>query len=183
MPAVGHRVKKAGTLSAVIEMELVGVRLELPSNSPIVLLRELGNDERLLPIFIAGPEAAAIALAVEEATPPRPRTHDLMVDILGDFDIELTQVVITELRDRTFYAELHLQQGDAAHVLSSRPSDAIALAVRTGSPVFAHETVLEQAGYREGGAVDDDEDGTDETEVLEQFREFIDNVTPDDFDG
>ncbi len=165
-------------------MELVGVRLELPSNSPIVLLRERGSDERLLPIFIGGPEAAAIALAAEDNVPPRPMTHDLMVEVCGTFSLELVRVVITDLRDRTFYAELHLRQRDGEEqTISCRPSDAIAMAVRTGSPVFAEESVLEQAGYREGGVVSDEDAEEPDTEMLEQFREFIDNVTPDDFDG
>lgn len=162
-------------------MELVGVRVELPSNSPIVLLQEQGGDERLLPIFIGGPEATAIALALEEVEPPRPMTHDLMRSILTELDMTLERVVITDLQDRTFFAELHLIGDGRSHTISSRPSDAMALAVRTASPVFVEEAVIDQAGY----SAEDETEGEelDSDEVLEQFRDFIDNVTPDDFDG
>lgn len=164
-------------------MQLVGVRVELPSNSPIVLLQEQGGEERLLPIFIGGPEATAIALALDEVQPPRPMTHDLMRSILSELDVTLERVVITDLQDRTFFAELHLVGDGTTHTISSRPSDAMALAVRTSTPVFVEDSVIDQAGYT---ANDDDDDGDgdqDPDEVLEQFREFIDTVTPDDFDG
>jgi len=163
----------------VIEMELVGVRVELPSNSPIVLLKEQTGTERLLPIFIGGPEAQAIALALDEIEPPRPMTHDLMKQILGTLSVQLERVVITDLRDKTFYAELHLVQNGTSHTISSRPSDAVALAVRTETPVFATESVLEAAGY----LADDDDEETEDEEVLEQFREFIDNINPEDFES
>lgn len=162
-------------------MELVGVRVELPSNSPIVLLQEQGGDERLLPIFIGGPEATAIALALEEVETPRPMTHDLLKTLIGELDAELTRIVITELRDKTFFAELHLSQGERSLTVSSRPSDAMALAVRTDTPVFAAAEVVDKAGYRANDSEGDGE--ADDTDVLEQFREFIDTVTPDDFDG
>ena len=89
-------------------MELLGVRVELPSNAPIVLLRERSDAARLLPIFIGAPEATAIALALEGVTPPRPMTHDLLRQVLEDLAADLDRVVVTELKDRTFYAELHL---------------------------------------------------------------------------
>jgi len=162
-------------------MELVGVRVELPSNSPIVLLQEQGGDERLLPIFIGGPEATAIALALDDVKTPRPMTHDLMRAILNELDVRLERIVITDIRERTFFAELHLAGNGTTHTISSRPSDAMALAVRTQTPVFVEESVIEQAGY--SATDDDDDEDQDADEVLEQFREFIDNVTPDDFDG
>jgi len=163
-------------------MDLVGVRVELPSNSPIVLLQEQGGEERLLPIFIGGPEATAIALGLDDVKTPRPMTHDLMRAILNELDVQLERIVITDIRERTFFAELHLVGNGTTHTISSRPSDAMALAVRTQTPVFVEEAVIDQAGYT---ANDDDEDGEglNNEEMLEQFRDFIDNVTPDDFDG
>lgn len=167
----------------VIEMQMVGVRVELPSNSPIVLLQEQGGDERLLPIFIGGAEATAIALALDEVEPPRPMTHDLMRSILTELDVTLERVVITDLQDRTFFAELRLVGNGTKHTISSRPSDAMALAVRTSTPVFVEESVIDQAGYTANDDDGDEDDNQDPDEVLEQFREFIDTVTPDDFDG
>lgn len=160
----------------MVEMELVGVRVELPTNAPIVLLRERGGDRRLLPIFIGAPEATAIAFALEEVSTPRPMTHDLMKDILDDLGARLEQVQVTALKDATFYAELHLSIDGLTHQVSSRPSDAIALAARTGSPIFAAEAVLEEAGYTLT-----EEDEEQQEVVVEQFKEFIDNVNPEDF--
>ena len=159
-------------------MELVGVRVELPSNAPIVLLREMAESARLLPIFIGAPEATAIAIALDGVNTPRPMTHDLLRDVLEEFAADLERVVVTELRDKTFFAELHLLRDGGRSVLSSRPSDAIALAARTGTPIFAEESVIEAAGYTTGaesGRADDAE------EVVEQFKEFIDSVSPEDF--
>lgn len=89
-------------------MELVGVRVELPTNAPIVLLREKAGERRLLPIFIGAPEATAIAFALEEVETPRPMTHDLMKNLLDDLGVTVEQIVVSELKDATFYAELHL---------------------------------------------------------------------------
>lgn len=161
----------------MVEMELVGVRVELPTNAPIVLLRERGGDRRLLPIFIGAPEATAIAFALDEVTTPRPMTHDLMKDVLDDLGAVLDQVVVTALKDATFYAELHLSVGGRHHQVSSRPSDAIALAARTASPIFAAEEVLDEAAYT---LSEEDEEAQEEV-VVEQFKEFIDNVNPEDF--
>lgn len=157
-------------------MELVGVRVELPTNAPIVLLRERGGDRRLLPIFIGAPEATAIAFALEDVSTPRPMTHDLMKDVLDDLGVRLEQVHVTALKDATFYAELHLTLDGRAHQVSSRPSDAIALAARTGSPIFAAEAVLDEAAYTLT-----EEDEEQQEVVVEQFKEFIDNVNPEDF--
>ncbi|MCB1003273.1 MAG: bifunctional nuclease family protein [Acidimicrobiales bacterium] len=160
----------------MVEMELVGVRVELPTNAPIVLLREKGGDRRLLPIFIGAPEATAIAFALEDVETPRPMTHDLMKDVLDELGVTVEQIVVTALKDATFYAELHLTAAGRTHQVSSRPSDAVALAARTGSPIFAAEAVLDEAAY----AVSE-EDEEEEQEVVEQFKEFIDNVNPEDF--
>lgn len=160
----------------MVEMELVGVRVELPTNAPIVLLRETEGDRRTLPIFIGSPEAQAIAFALEGVDTPRPMTHDLLKAVLDEVGVSLARIVITELRETTFYAELHLSGTGGSHVVSSRPSDAIALAVRTGTPIFADEGVLDEAGYSA-----DEPDDEEPEDVVEQFREFIDRVNPEDF--
>ena len=128
-------------------MELLGVRVELPTNTPIVLMRETEGDHRMLPIFIGATEATAIVLAIDGMSTPRPMTHDLFRNLLEELGVSLERVVVTELQDKTFYAELHLQRGRGRRtVVSSRPSDAIALAVRVGAPIFAAEAVLDEAG-------------------------------------
>ena len=160
------------------EMELIGVRVELPSNAPIVLLREASGEARLLPIFIGAPEATAIALALDGVATPRPMTHDLLRDVLEELSTDVERIVVTELRDKTFFAELHLVRGEERIVISSRPSDAIALAVRTGTPIYAAEEVIDEAGYRESEETDD----VQSEEVVEQFKEFIDSISPEDFD-
>ncbi len=160
-------------------MELIGVRVELPSNTPIVLLREISDQSRLLPIFIGAPEATAIAIALDGVTTPRPMTHDLLRDLLEELSVDVERVVVTELRDKTFFAELHIMRDGGRVVLSSRPSDAIALAARTGTPIFAEESVIQEAGYTAANAVEDGEQQAEE--VVEQFKEFIDSVSPEDF--
>lgn len=158
---------------AVIELELVAVRVELPSNTPVVVLRELQGRRRQLSIFIGGPEATAIAFALEEVETPRPMTHDLMKDLLDAMGAQVERVVVTDLRESTFFAEIVLRLGTEVHTVSARPSDAVALAVRTGSPLYAEEGVLEVAGRASGGDVPE--------EVVEQFKDFLDQVNPEDF--
>lgn len=159
-------------------MDLVGVRVELPSNTPIALLRERTGARRILPIFIGGPEATAIAFALEEVVTPRPMTHDLLRNLLDDLGVSIESVAVTDLRDRTFYAEIELHASDGVHRVSSRPSDALALAVRVGTPIYAEEAVLDEAAFV---ADDEEPDEPEEAEVVEQFKEFIDNVSPEDF--
>jgi uncharacterized protein len=159
------------------EMELVGVRVDMPSNTPVMLLREVEGDRRLLAIMIGGPEAQAIAFALDGVETRRPLTHDLIALLLDELDAHLDRIVISALRDDVFYADLHLHLGEQDHVVSARPSDAMAIAVRVGTPVFADEAVLAEAGY-----VDvPDEDIDDEDDVVEEFRSFIDQVNPEDF--
>lgn len=153
-------------------MSLVGVRVELPTNQPIVLLREADGD-RFLPIWIGGVEAQAIAFALQGMTTPRPLTHDLMKDMLDGLGAEVTRLVISELRDGTFYADLTLGVNGRESTVSARPSDAIALAVRIGTPIFAAEEVLDEASI----VITDD----DEEQEVEKFREFLDDVSPEDF--
>jgi bifunctional DNase/RNase len=155
----------------MVELSLVGVRVELPSNQPIVLLKESGG-ERYLPIWIGAVEATAIAFALQGIQTPRPMTHDLMRDILQETDIRVERILISELVDQTFYAVIRMSLDGKSAEVSSRPSDAIALAVRINAPIYAAEEVLDQAGIE----LKDEE----ETEV-EKFREFLDQVTPDDF--
>jgi bifunctional DNase/RNase len=160
----------------VIELELIAVRVELPSNTPVVVLKELSGRHRQLSIFIGNPEATAIAFALEGVDTPRPLTHDLFCDVLDELGVTLERVVITELRDTTYFADLHLKSAGGVSRVSSRPSDAIALAVRTGCPIFAEEDVLDEAGFVEEAEAD-----VDAEEVVEEFRQFIDNVSPEDF--
>lgn len=155
----------------MIEMSLVGVRVELPSNQPIVLLKE-SSGERYLPIWIGAVEATAIAFALQGIETPRPMTHDLMRDILGELNVIVERVVISDLVDQTFFATIRMAAGASTPEVSSRPSDAIALAVRLNTPIYAAEEVLDQAGIE----LRDDE----ETEV-QKFREFLDQVSPEDF--
>ena len=159
-------------------MELIGVRVELPANTPVVMLREQQVDRpRVLPILIGGPEASAIHSAVEGVVPPRPLTHDLLVEVLRTLGASLVRIVITEVRDHTFYAQLHLLTASGEQTVSCRPSDAIALAVRTDSPIFAEEALLDEAAVQ--APVDVDEG--DEEAILDEFRDFLDDISPDDF--
>ena len=153
-------------------LDVLGVRVEMPTNHPIVLLRER-NGDRYLPIWIGAAEATAIAYAQQGIEPPRPLTHDLMKNILDALGHTLTEVRISELRDGVFHAALVI---DGATEISSRSSDAIALALRTGTPITAGETLLEQAGV----AMSADEDTDDE---VERFKQFLDHVSAEDFEN
>jgi len=157
-----------------IPVELVGVRIELPTNQPIVLLGEVGGP-RFLPIWIGAGEATAIAIALEGVEPQRPLTHDLLriaTEMLGG---TVDRVVITQLRDGIYYADLVFSRDDEEVVVSSRPSDAIALAARTEAPIFVDPSVLDEAGVE---IHDEDEDAE-----VERFRDFLEGVTPEDFDS
>jgi bifunctional DNase/RNase len=164
----------SGIVASMIEMELVGVRVELPSNTPIVLLRETEGERRMLPIYIGGPEATAIALALEEVVTPRPMTHDLIKILLAELSADVERIVVTDLEQGTFFADIVLKADGEDRRVSSRPSDAIALAVRMSTPIFAEEKVLDEVGY----TVDEDEQ---KEQVVEEFKEFIENVSPEDF--
>jgi hypothetical protein len=158
----------------MIEMNLAGVRIELPSNQPIVLLRE-SDGERFLPIWIGQAEAAAIALAVQGIVTPRPMTHDLLKNILEEMSVQVSSIAITELREGTFYAVISMQRNGDSYEVSSRPSDAIALAVRLGCKIYANEDVLSEASI----LIPEGEE--QEEEELAKFREFLENVNPEDF--
>ncbi len=147
----------------MIQMSLVGVRVEVPTNQPIVLLRE-EDGQRYLPIFIGPPEATAIVYALQGMETPRPMTHDLFKTVMDEFAMRLQRVIITELHDGTFYAEIELDREGTVRRISSRPSDALALAARYPEPVpiYAAEAVLDEA-------------------QIEEFREFLEQVRPEDF--
>jgi bifunctional DNase/RNase len=154
----------------VREIDVVGVRVEMPSNQPIVLLRET-NGERYLPIWIGAMEATAIAFAQQGVTPPRPLTHDLMRDVLAATGQRLEEVRIVDMQDGIFFAQLVF---DGGAEVGARPSDSIALALRTGSRIVCAEAVLEEAGL----AVP-----VEQEDEVERFREFLDHVSPDDFEA
>lgn len=161
-------------------MELLAVQLRMPANTPVMVLREHVESGRLLPILIGAPEAASIHTALEGITPPRPLTHDLAVTLLDTLGARLERVVITEMREHTFYAELHLRTASGESVVGCRPSDAVALAVRCGADIFAEEALLDSEGVE---APADDDDEVDEEAILDEFRDFLDDIEPDDFIG
>ena len=152
------------------ELRVVGVRVELPGNQPILLLKET-QGERYLPIWIGATEAAAIAFEQQGVRPARPMTHDLLREVVTALGATLEAVHITEMRDGIYIAELRFSD---KRTVSSRPSDAIALALRTGTPIHAAEGVLAEAGI----AVPDEQE-----DEVERFREFLDQISPDDFVG
>jgi len=167
----------------MVEMQLADVRVSLPTQAPVVMLQEVGGARRVLFIFIGNPEADAIVKAMRGSVPPRPLTHDLFRDVLEALGARLERVVVTELRiddegNGTFYAELHLSVGEARHVVSARPSDAIALAARTGSPIFANDALVDAEGK-----VPEDEVGEPEPDeqLVEKFHDFIEGIRPEDF--
>lgn len=159
-------------MSDPVPMDLIGIRIELPTNTPILLLKEQAGD-RYLPIWINTPEATAIALARDGYTPQRPLTHDLMTAVIDELGAQVRDVTVTELRGGTFFADLTLIAGGDVHTISSRPSDAVAVAVRTDAPLFAERDVLDEAGVHIADESDEDE--------IEKFREFLEDIDPGDF--
>ena len=157
----------------MIEVEVAGIRLEMPSNQPVLILRDEAS-MRYLPLWIGTAEATAISLALEGVTPPRPLTHDLLADVIEHLDAQLSSVSISDLADGVFYAILSFADHDP---ISARPSDAVALAVRCGVPVLVNPEVMDAAG------VDISETGDEahDSDELEKFREFLDSINPEDF--
>jgi bifunctional DNase/RNase len=154
----------------VNELEVVGVRIQLPTNQPVVVLRDsVGN--RYLPIWVGALEASAIALAQQGVVAPRPLTHDLIKEVLTALGRTIKEVRITELKEGTFYGEI-VFDGDT--VVSARPSDAIAIALRVGAPILASEEVLSEAGMSATESAE---------EEVEKFREFLDQINPEDFNS
>jgi bifunctional DNase/RNase len=156
------------------KMVVYGVSFDVSSKQPIVLLKtEEGN--RYLPIWIGHPEAAAILMKLQNAELPRPMTHDLLMSILGQLDARLERVLVTELRDNTFYAIINLETGAGKMDVDSRPSDAIALAVRADAPIFASTELLDSSGIEFEQEVEDAED------MVKEFRDFLEHISPEDF--
>ena len=164
----------------MIEMELLGVQVELPSNSPLLLLREADGLGRVLPVVIDTPEAHAIHRGNEGIRLARPLTHDLIVNLLDELEATVISVQVTELRERTFFAEIELEVAGQKQTISARPSDAIAIAVRTETAIYASEEVLAEAGQMIEGHDAEGDDG-DPDELLDEFKQFLDDVNPDDF--
>ena len=149
-------------------VEVIGVRVEMPSNQPIVLLKEI-DGLRYLPIWLGSAEATAIAFVQQQVKPPRPLTHDLFNSVLENFDIDLESVYLTKLEDGIFYAQLNFA---GSKFVSARPSDAIALALRSNSPIMASLKLLDEAGIEIPDQAEDE---------VERFKEFLDQINPEDF--
>ena len=156
------------------EMVIYGVSFDMVGKQPIVLLKAVDSN-KFLPIWIGHPEAAAILMRLQGASTPRPMTHDLLVDILGEVETKCTQVAVTELRDNTFFATITLVANGREIEIDSRPSDALALAVRSGAPIYAAEDVIAESAIEFEHEVEDTE------EVVDRFKEFLDQVSPEDF--
>ena len=160
----------------LIPMGVIGVRVEMPSNQPIVLLKEI-DGSRFLPIWVGAVEATAIAFAQQGVEPPRPLTHDLMNNLLELLDATLTAVHMTEIKDGIFYATMLLRDSKGGQLtISARPSDAIALAVRSHSNILATQELLDEIGI-------EIPQGDGENQEVEKFREFLDQINPEDFVG
>jgi bifunctional DNase/RNase len=158
-------------------MVIYGVSFDMVGKQPIVLLKTVDSN-KFLPIWIGHPEAAAILMKLQGASTPRPMTHDLLSDVLGELDVECTRVSVTELRENTFYATITLRaNGRESIEIDSRPSDALALAVRAGAPIFAADEVIAESAIEFEHEVEDTE------EVVEKFKDFLDRVSPEDFAG
>ncbi len=158
------------------EMVIYGVSFDMVGKQPIVLLKTRDGN-KFLPIWIGHPEAAAILMKLQGANTPRPMTHDLMDDMLEKLQVECTRVSVTELRENTFYASIQLRIDGREVEIDSRPSDALALAVRTQAPIFAHEDVIAESAIEFEHEVEDQED------VVDKFKDFLDQVSPEDFRG
>jgi bifunctional DNase/RNase len=158
------------------EMVIYGVSFDMVGKQPIVLLKtRKGN--KFLPIWIGHPEAAAILMKLQGANTPRPMTHDLLNDMLTELEVACSKVSVTELKENTFYASITLRVDGKEVDVDSRPSDALALAVRTSAPIYAAEEVIAES------AIEFEHEVEDQEEVVEKFKDFLDNVTPEDFAG
>ncbi len=158
----------------VQEMVIYGVSFDVIGKQPIVLLKTVEGN-RFLPIWIGHPEAAAILIKLQGASLPRPMTHDLLTSVIGSFHAEVSRITVTELKESTFYARLTLMRDGEEVDIDSRPSDALALAVRTDAPIFASTELVDENAIEFEREVDDTE------EIIEGFRDFLEGVTPDDF--
>jgi bifunctional DNase/RNase len=159
------------------EMVIYGVSFDVVGKQPIVLLKT-ADGNKFLPIWIGHPEAAAILMKLQSQAPPRPMTHDLFADTLDQLGAHVTRITVTELRENTFYAQITVQQDGAEFEVDSRPSDAIALAIRADAPIFAADGVIEESAIEFEGEEVSDEEIEDK---VSEFRQFLDDVTPDQF--
>jgi uncharacterized protein len=168
----------------MVAMQVVGVRIEMPSNQPIVLLKEI-DGVRFLPIWVGAVEATAIAFAQQGVTPPRPLTHDLMQDIVESLDATLTAIQVTAIEEGVFMASLLIRDQDGKAIsVSARPSDAIALALRTHSNILADSDLLDNVGIEiPDDVAEDARNASGESSEMERFREFLDQINPEDFAG
>ncbi len=155
-------------------MSIYGVSFDLVGKQPIVLLKT-ADGNRYLPIWIGHPEAAAILMKLQGATAPRPLTHDLLVNMLGELEVEIVRVTVTELRENTFHATITIAQNGAEVEIDARSSDAIAVAVRSHAPIFAADAVIEES------AIEMEGDEVNEEEIVDEFRRFLDKVSAEDF--
>ena len=156
------------------EMHIYGVSFDLGSKQPIVLLKT-AEGNRFLPIWIGHPEAAAILMKLQGASTPRPMTHDLLTDVIDQLDAQVLRITVTELKESTFYASITVQQNGSEVEIDSRPSDAIALAVRADAPIFAADDVIEES------AIEFEGEEVNEEEIVSEFKQFLEHVTPDEF--
>jgi uncharacterized protein len=156
------------------EMVIYGVSFDMVGKQPIVLLKT-ADGNKFLPIWIGHPEAAAILMKLQGASTPRPMTHDLVTDLLEKLEARVTRIAVTELRENTFYAVVTVAIDGSEIEIDSRPSDAIALAVRSDAPIFADDSVIEES------AIEFEHEDVNEEEVVEEFKKFLDEVKPDDF--
>jgi bifunctional DNase/RNase len=156
------------------EMVVYGVSFDMVGKQPIVLLKT-AEGNKFLPIWIGHPEAAAILMKLQGASTPRPMTHDLLTEILGQMNAKLEKIAVTELRDNTFFAEITLTINGSELQIDSRPSDAIALAVRAGAPIFAADAVIEES------AIEFEHEDVNEDEIVDEFKKFLEDVSPEDF--
>ena len=163
----------------MVEMTIYGVSFDLVGKQPIVLLKT-AEGNKYLPIWIGHPEAAAILMKLQGASVPRPLTHDLLVNILGELDVEVVRVTVTELRENTFHASITVAQNGNELEIDSRSSDAIAVAVRAHAPIFAADDVVESSAIE---MEDEDANPVDPETQIEEFKAFLDDVRPDDFAG
>ena len=158
------------------KMDIYGVSFDLVGKQPIVLLKT-AEGNKFLPIWIGHPEAAAILMKLQSQAPPRPMTHDLLSDMLEQLGAQVVRITVTELRDNTFFAAITLNVAGRDVEIDSRPSDALAIAVRSGAPIFAAEEVIAESAIEFEHEVEDTE------EVVDRFKDFLDQVSPEDFAG
>ena len=159
------------------EMHIYGVSFDLVGKQPIVLLKT-ADGNKFLPIWIGHPEAAAILMKLQSASTPRPMTHDLVTDMLDQLGAQVTRITVTELRENTFYAQITVQQDGSEVDIDSRPSDAIALAIRSDAPIFAADEVIEESAIEFEG---DEINQEDLEKEVSKFKQFLDHVSPDEF--